>query len=94
MSGRERGGGCGRGHGRDRGSQSIVGNPCGYTNKRKGLCAALVYRLFTYIEKVSAKKIQTSLKHIVKHTATIYGQDVGNELQNRKLFRIYKPQHT
>ena len=31
---------------------------------------------------------------IVKHTGTIYGQDISNELHNRKVVSIDKPQHT
>ena len=31
---------------------------------------------------------------IVKHTGTIYGQDISNELHNRKWVSIEKQQHT
>ena len=35
----------------------------------------------------------TTLNQILKHTSTIYGQDIINELHNRKVVSIEKPQH-
>ena len=37
--------------------------------------------------------MRTNLKKIVKHTGTIYGQDISNELHNKKVVSIDKPQH-
>ena len=50
--------------------------------------------MFTYNEKGAADQIRNTLKHIVKHTGTIYGQDIRNELHNRRVVVIEKPQHT
>ena len=38
--------------------------------------------------------MRNTLKQIVKHTGTIYGQDISNELHNRRVVVIAKPQHT
>ena len=38
--------------------------------------------------------MRNTLKNIVKHTGTIYGQDISNELHNRRVVVIAKPQHT
>ena len=38
--------------------------------------------------------MRTALKQIAKYTGTIYGQDISNELQNRAVVTIDKPQHT
>ena len=34
-----------------------------------------------------------TLKQIIKHIVTIYGQDISNELNNRTLVTIVKPVH-
>ena len=38
--------------------------------------------------------MRNTLKHIFKHTGTIYGQDISNELHNRRVVVISKPRHT
>ena len=50
--------------------------------------------MFTYNEKGAADQMRNTLKQIVKHTGTIYGQDISNELHNRRVVVIAKPQHT
>ena len=93
MSGGGRGRGTG-GKGRGRGNhKSIGGGPSGAT-KKKGLCATLVEHMFTYNEKRTADQMRNTLKQIVKHTGTIYGQHISNELHNRRVVVIAKPQHT
>ena len=37
--------------------------------------------------------MRTNLNQIVKQTGTIYGQDIRNDLHNRKVVIIDKPQH-
>ena len=97
MSGRGRGRGRGKGtggKGRGRGKHKARGGgPSGATNK-KGVCAALGENMFTYNEKGAADQMRNTLKQIVKHTGTIYGQDISNELHNRRLVVITKPLHT
>ena len=50
--------------------------------------------MFTYNEKGSAEQMRNTLKQIVKHTGTIYGKYISNELHNRRVVVISKPQHT
>ena len=50
--------------------------------------------MFTYNEKVAADQMRNILKQIVNHTGTMYGQYISNELHNRRVVVIAKPQHT
>ena len=50
--------------------------------------------MFTYNNKGAADQMRNTLKHIVKHIDTIYGQDISNELHNRRVVVVAKPQHT
>ena len=50
--------------------------------------------MFTYNEKDNSDQMRTPLKKIVKYTGTIYKQDISNELHNRAVGTIDKPQHT
>ena len=50
--------------------------------------------MFTYNEKGAVDQMRNTLKQIVKHTGTIYGQYISNELNNRRVVVIAKPQHT
>ena len=47
--------------------------PTDLPKKRKGLCAALGEKIFTYNGKIYAYQMQTTLKQIFKHTGTVYG---------------------
>ena len=90
--GRGRGGrGCGGSGGRDRGRSRGVGSSPGSTNKRKGLGVALGEHVFTYNEKGATEQMRKTLKHIVKYTGNIYGQDIRNELHNRVVLTIDNP---
>ena len=50
--------------------------------------------MLTYNEKGAADQMRNTLKQIVKHTGTIYGQDIRNELHNMIVVGIANPQHT
>ena len=50
--------------------------------------------MFTYNEKGAAEQMRNTLKQIVKHTGTIYGQEISNELHNRRVVVTTKHQHT
>ena len=50
--------------------------------------------MFTYNEKGAAEQMRNTLKQIVKHTGTIYGKDISNELHKRRVVVITNPQHT
>ena len=78
MSGIGRGRGHGIGHGIGKGSQYRVGNPYVTNKKKKIFCAALGESLFTFNDKEAADQMWTTAKKIVKHTETIYGQDISN----------------
>ena len=84
-------GGC---DGRVRGRSRDVGSSPGSTNKRKGICAAIGEHVFTYNEKGASDQMWTTLKQIFNYTSTIYGKDISNELHNRAVVTIDKPQHT
>ena len=93
MSGRGRGRETGgKGHGRGN-YKARCGFPSGYT-KKKGLCEALGEHLFNYNEEGAEYQMRNNLKQIFKHTVNIYGQDISNELPNRIVVVIVKPQHT
>ena len=62
--------------------------------KKKGLCAALGEHMLTYNDKVEADQMRNTLKHIFKHTSTIYGQDISNDILNSRVVVIAKPLHT
>ncbi len=88
--GRGRGGGRGGGRGRGRGYRGGSSNT---TPKVKGLLPALGEHVFSYDQKGAADQMRTSLKQLVKHTGTCYGQDISNELHNRTKVVIPEPQH-
>jgi hypothetical protein len=100
MSGRGgrqgRGGRGGRGNTHSRGGRGR-GNyysSAGAVVKHKGLCAALSNHVFDYGQKGAADQMRTTWEKIVHHVGTIYGHDISNELQNKKLVIISKPEHT
>ena len=93
MSGRGRGRGTG-GKCRGRGNHKARGGGPSGATKKKGLCEALVEHMFTYNEKRTADQMRNTLKQIVKHTSTIYGQDISKELRNRRVVVIAKTHHT
>ena len=45
-------------------------------------------------DKVEADQMRNTLKQIFKHTSTIYGQDISNDILNSRVVVIAKPQHT
>ena len=83
-------GGLGRGRGRGRGQ-----NYTGATNaSKRGLCAALGTNVFDCGQKSSADQMRTSYEKLVQYVGTNYGQDISNELQNKRTVVLNKPVHT
>ena len=62
--------------------------------KHKGMCAALGNHVFNYGHKAAADQMQTTWEKIVHHIGTIYGQDISNELLNKKKVILPEPQYT
>ena len=82
-------GGWGRGRGMY--GRGIGGNISTVTSRKKGLCAALGDNIFTYNEKGAADQLAITLRQIVKHIGTIYGQEISNEIHNQTAVIIVKP---
>jgi hypothetical protein len=61
------------------------------TVKHKGLCAALGNNVFDYGHKSAADQMRTTWEKIVHHVGTIYGQDISNELLNKKTVNLPEP---
>ena len=79
----------GRGRAAARGS-----NYAGTTVKAKGLCSALGAHVFDYGQKGAADQMKVTYEKIVQHIGTVYGQDISNELQNRKKIVLEPPEYT
>ena len=62
------------GWGRGRDGRGRGGNISTVKSRKKGLCAALGDNIFTYNKKGAADQLSITLRQIVKHTGTIYGQ--------------------
>ena len=56
-----------------------------------GLEAAMTDNFFTYNEKGAADTMQNTIKMLVKHIGTLYGQYITNEICNRTVVTIEKP---
>ena len=82
-------GGQGRGIGRD--GRGRGGNISTVTTRKKGLCAALGDNIFTYNEKGAVDQLSITLRQIVKHIGTIYGQEISNEIHNQRAVIIVRP---
>ena len=94
MSGRGR---AGRGHGRGGAGRSGRGSNytgSAQTRKTQGQCAELGTNVFDYGTPGAADQTRTSWKALVLHVGAKYGQDIGNELENRKTLVIPTPQHS
>ena len=50
--------------------------------------------VFPYNEKGSSDTMQNTLKMLVKHIGTLYGQDIANEIGNQTVVTIAKPKHS
>ena len=50
--------------------------------------------VFTYNENGAADTMQNTLKMLVKHIGTLYGQDIANDFGNRTVVTIAKPKHS
>ena len=54
----------------------------------------MIENMFTYSNKGDFDTIQNTLKMLVKHIETLYGQDIANEIGNRTVVTIAKPKHS
>ena len=59
-----------------------------------GLEAATTDNLFTYNQKEDSDTMQNTLKILVKHIFTFYGQDIANDIGNCTVVTIAKPKHS
>ena len=86
----------GRRCGRDCVGQRQSRAPAGSTTVKKhvGLKAAMTDNVFTYNKNGAADTIQNTLKILVKHIGTLYGQDIANVTGNRTVVTIAKPKHS
>ena len=82
-------GGRGGGRGRNRGSTSGKASP----TKPKGQCKALGDHTFDYGQKGAADQARTTWEKIIIHAYNEYGQDIANELENRKKLDIAEPEY-
>jgi len=100
MSGRGRGRGCGsaRGNQGQGGRSGQIGRGCNYSGtggtKHKGLCVALSNNVFDYGQKGAADQMRIMWEKIVHHVGTIYGHDISNELQNKKIVLTQEPSYS
>jgi hypothetical protein len=84
----------GRGHG-GRGGRRRGQNYTGLANKtKKGMCGNIVTNVFDYGQKSAADIMRTMWEKLVKYSATNYGQDISNELQNKISVDIIEPVHS
>ena len=100
MSGKGRSGG-GRGRGKGHGGRGGGGGGRGKTtssgtttNKKQGLCKALGENIYTYDERDSPDKKQSTTREVIKHLGATLGTDIATELENRKQLKIAKPTHS
>jgi hypothetical protein len=62
---------------------------------KSGLCAALGINVFDYGHRAAADQMRTSWENLCSQfVGTNYGQDIGNELQNKIPVILSEPVHT
>jgi hypothetical protein len=84
----------GRGKGSGRGGRGRGHNYTGTTSTmKKGLCTTLGSNVFDYGQKSSADQMRISWEKLVQYVGITYGQDISNELQNKKTVTIPEPSH-
>jgi hypothetical protein len=54
---------------------------------KSGLCAVLGNNVFDYGYRAAADQMRTSWEKLIQFVGTNYGQDIGNELQNKSILR-------
>jgi len=82
MSGRGGKGGRGRGRGRGKGrGQNYTGTT---STQKKGMCTDLGTHVFDYGQKSSADQMRTSWEKLTHYVGTTFGQDICNELTNKR----------
>ena len=93
-SGRGRGDDRGQRNGRGGGRQGRGRKSSGTTENIRGACYQLGDSVFQYNQTGAADKLKTSMRKIVTYVGSLHGQDIANELENRKELVIDKPTHT
>ena len=95
MSGRGRTG-RGQGRGSRAGRSGRGSNYSGSTQSRKtqGKCADLGTDVFDYNTSGAADQTRTTWKAVIIYAGAKYGQDIANELENRKTLIIPAPTHS
>ena len=83
-------GGRGRWRGRGIYGRGRGGNKPTVTIIKKGLCATLGDKIFTYNKKGAAYQLATTLRQIVKHIGTIYGKEIRKNIHNQTAVIIVK----
>ena len=63
-------------------------------NKNKCLFSALGNHVFDNCQKGAAYQMMMTWNNIVNHYRTIYGNNISNELQNKKRINIPQREHT
>ena len=53
----------------------------------------MIDNVFTYNEKGAADTMHNTLKMLVKHIGTLYGQDIANDIGNHTVVTIAKRKH-
>jgi hypothetical protein len=90
-AGRNGGRGRGRGSGRTGRGNDYSGSA---SSNKKGLCSALGNHVFDYGQRGSADQTKTSYETLTRHAGTVFGPDIGNELQNRQRLVIPEPTYS
>jgi hypothetical protein len=81
-----------RGRGSGRGGRGRGHNYTGTTSTpKKGLCTTLGSNVFDYGQKSSADQMRISWEKLVQYVGITYGQDISNELQNKKTVTVPDP---
>jgi hypothetical protein len=81
----------GRGSGRTGRGNDYSGSA---SSNKKGLCSALGSHVFDYGQRGSADQTKTSYEALTRHAGTVFGPDIGNELQNRQRLVIPEPTYS
>ena len=95
MSGRGRTGrGQGRGGRAGRSGRGSNYSGSAQTRKTQGKCAELGTDVFDYNTSGAADQTRTTWKAVIIYAGAKYGQDIANELENRKTLTIPKPTYS
>ena len=81
--------GSSKGRGGPRRSNTHI--PNNNNQKQTGACKALGFHVFDYGPKDAADQMANTWEQIIIHTGTTLGEDIRNELRNRKKVNLPKP---